>query len=64
MCEGEKGTGTRFRALYDYDGFSSDELTFREGDIIEIVVEDPSGWAEGILSGRRAWAPLNYLERM
>lgn len=51
------------RALWDYDG--SDErsaLTFKQGDIIEVITQLESGWYDGILRDVRGWFPSNYCE--
>ncbi|CAI9730946.1 unconventional myosin-Ie-like isoform X1 [Octopus vulgaris] len=52
------------RCLYRYDPQNTDELAFDEGDIIEIIHEDPCGWWKGKLRGRIGLFPLNYIERM
>ena len=48
--------------IYSYYSEHDDELSFCEGDIIEIVKQDDSGWSEGILNGKRGWIPSNYVE--
>jgi myosin-1 len=50
------------RALYDYQGQTADELSFREGDMITVLKKDPGGWWEGELQGRRGWLPANYVQ--
>ena len=43
-------TGTRLRALYDYDGGHADELSFEFDDVIVVVeqtAEVESGWIRG-----------------
>jgi len=50
------------RALYDYQGQTGEELSFREGDMVAIVKKDPGGWWEGELQGRRGWLPANYVQ--
>jgi myosin-1 len=52
------------KAIYDYDATDTDELTFKEGDIIEITKEDPSGWWKGKIKGREGLFPNNYIEKM
>ncbi|KAL5499898.1 hypothetical protein EMCRGX_G011366 [Ephydatia muelleri] len=52
------------KALYDYDAFDADELNFKEGDIIEIITEDPTGWWKGRLKGKEGVFPNNYIEKM
>lgn len=52
------------KAVYDYDATDTDELTFKEGDVIEIIKEDPSGWWRGRLKGREGLFPNNYIEKM
>ena len=36
------------------------ELAFKEGDMIEVIREDPSGWWEGKLDGQVGRFPSNY----
>ncbi|XP_052276602.1 unconventional myosin-Ie-like isoform X2 [Dreissena polymorpha] len=52
------------RALYAYDAQDTDELTFNEGEIIEIVKEDPAGWWKGRLRGKDGLFPANYVEKI
>ncbi|CAG8576490.1 4893_t:CDS:2 [Diversispora eburnea] len=51
-----------FQALYDYDAQSREEISIKEGDIIEVTNRDiGSGWWEGILNGKRGQFPANYV---
>jgi len=52
------------RAIYDYNACESDELSFKENDIIYIVKEDPSDWWNGILKGRTGLFPANYVQKL
>eukprot|EP01096_Ripella_sp_DP13-Kostka_P003190 TRINITY_DN1459_c0_g1_i1.p1 TRINITY_DN1459_c0_g1~~TRINITY_DN1459_c0_g1_i1.p1 ORF type:complete len:312 (+),score=80.26 TRINITY_DN1459_c0_g1_i1:85-1020(+) len=63
---GSDEDGTYYTAQYDFIPESSDELTFYEGDLLRVVVDDPSGWAEAVhtVTGLRGWVPINYLERL
>ncbi|XP_069784772.1 unconventional myosin-If-like isoform X2 [Narcine bancroftii] len=54
----------RCRALYQYSGQDVDELSFNINDVIEILIEDPSGWWKGRLHGREGLFPGNYVERI
>lgn len=49
------------RALYDYDAQDPSALSFRRGDIIEILTRQPSGWWDGLLGEERGWFPSNYV---
>jgi son of sevenless-like protein len=49
------------RALYDYDAQDPSALSFRRGDIIEILTQQPSGWWDGLLGEERGWFPSNYV---
>ncbi|XP_028967514.1 rho guanine nucleotide exchange factor 7 [Galendromus occidentalis] len=51
----------RVKALYDYDGQHTDELTFRRGDIITLTQPALEGWFEGTLRGVTGWFPANYV---
>ena len=61
-----KGTSERgpqmVRALYSLDTAEEGELAFKEGDCIEVLREDPSGWWEGRLNGKTGRFPCNYTQ--
>lgn len=52
------------RCLYAYDAQDTDELSFNEGDVIEIVKEDPAGWWTGKRHGKQGLFPANYVEKI
>ncbi|XP_037079375.1 unconventional myosin-If-like [Pollicipes pollicipes] len=52
------------RALYRYEAQDVDELSFEEGEIIELVQEDASGWWHGKFKGKKALFPGNYVEKI
>ncbi|KAL0573470.1 cell division cycle-related protein [Marasmius crinis-equi] len=49
------------RALYDYVAQDPSALTFRAGEVIEILSQQPSGWWDGLLGDERGWFPSNYV---
>ncbi|XP_033115610.1 protein kinase C and casein kinase substrate in neurons protein 1-like isoform X2 [Anneissia japonica] len=57
------GDGVEVRALYDYQGAESDELTFNQGDIItKLEDEDEQGWCKGRINGVVGLYPASYGE--
>ena len=50
------------RVLYGRLAKDDDELTIKEGEIIENVIENDGGWWEGEISGKRGLFPDNYVE--
>lgn len=54
------------KALWDYnpDGTDPNDLSFRAGDIIEIVSETNVDWWTGKLNGRQGLFPSNYVEKL
>jgi len=55
--------GVAAKALYDYDAENPDDLSFKEGDVINVLDQsDPSGWWEGELNGKTGFFPSNFVE--
>lgn len=48
------------RALYDYIADDPTSLSFRKGDIIQVITQLESGWWDGIIDNVRGWFPSNY----
>ncbi|XP_041087041.1 unconventional myosin-If-like isoform X1 [Polyodon spathula] len=56
--------GPRCRALYQYVGQDTDELSFNVNDVIDILNEDISGWWRGKFKGKEGLFPGNYVEKI
>ncbi|XP_041483901.1 tyrosine-protein kinase SRK2-like isoform X2 [Lytechinus variegatus] len=56
--------GERYKALYDYEARTADDLTFRKGEILIITNKsDPNWWlASSVVSKREGYVPRNYIE--
>ena len=48
------------RALYNYESDDRTSLSFRQGDIIQVITQLTSGWWDGVIKGVRGWFPSNY----
>ncbi|KAJ8283053.1 hypothetical protein COCON_G00055720 [Conger conger] len=57
-------TGKSVRAMYDYTGTDSDEVTFKDGDVIVNVQSIDEGWMYGTVqrTGKTGMLPANYVE--
>ncbi|PKK76940.1 FCH-domain-containing protein [Rhizophagus irregularis] len=50
------------KVLYDYESQSPEELTIKEGDVIQVTNKEVAeGWWEGILDGITGQFPANYV---
>ncbi|XP_029466790.1 LOW QUALITY PROTEIN: unconventional myosin-If [Rhinatrema bivittatum] len=58
-----KPPGPKCRAMYQYFGQDVDELSFNINDVIDILMEDPSGWWKGRLHGKEGLFPANYVQK-
>ena len=58
----EEPQGRLMRAMYDYTGQSSDDLNFKEGDMVRIMYEGDDGWAEGSMGEKYGYVPISYFE--
>ena len=52
--------GMYVRALYDYVADDKTSLSFRQGDVIQVITQLESGWWDGIIDSVRGWFPSNY----
>ena len=52
--------GMYVQALYDYDADDRTSLSFRQGDIIQVITQLESGWWDGFINETRGWFPSNY----
>jgi len=50
------------KALYNFNGQTEKELSFRKGDIINVRRQVDKNWIDGELNGRRGIFPTNYVE--
>ncbi|KAF2429771.1 guanine-nucleotide dissociation stimulator CDC25 [Tothia fuscella] len=54
--------GMYVRALYDYDADDRTSLSFRQGEVIQVITQLESGWWDGIINNVRGWFPSNYCQ--
>lgn len=50
------------RVTFDYDAENSDELTLKEGDMVEVLDQEEEGWWKGELYGKVGLFPSNFVE--
>ncbi|QKX57911.1 uncharacterized protein TRUGW13939_05031 [Talaromyces rugulosus] len=48
------------KALYDYDADDHTSLSFRQGDVIQVLNQLETGWWDGVIGNVRGWFPSNY----
>jgi len=54
--------GVNVRGLYDYNATCDTELSFKEGDLLQVTEQDDSGWWYAELNGKAGFVPNNYVE--
>ncbi|KAM9793121.1 SH3 domain-containing protein 19 [Neosynchiropus ocellatus] len=55
-------SGPRCVARFDFEGERSDELSFSEGDVIQLAAYVGQDWARGQVGNRTGIFPLNFVE--
>ncbi|XP_068445775.1 unconventional myosin-If [Clinocottus analis] len=56
--------GPRCRAIYQYVGQDTDEISFEVNDVFDLLKDDPSGWWTGRIKGKEGLFPGNYVEKI
>ncbi|KAI1977560.1 cell division cycle- protein, partial [Ophidiomyces ophidiicola] len=56
----EAPPGLYVKALYDYTSDDRTSLSFRQGDIIQVLNQLETGWWDGVIADVRGWFPSNY----
>lgn len=62
MCPCVFTSGPRCVARFDFEGEQGDELSFSEGDVIQLLEYVEDEWASGKLNGHVGIFPLNFVE--
>uniref|UniRef100_A0A668VHU7 Osteoclast-stimulating factor 1 n=1 Tax=Oreochromis aureus TaxID=47969 RepID=A0A668VHU7_OREAU len=57
-----KVSGPRCMARFDFEGEHSDELSFSEGDVIQLKEYVGQDWARGQIGGHTGIFPLNFVD--
>lgn len=56
------GRGIVIKALFDYKGNDSSELSFKAGESITVQMKKPDGWWVGQIGARQGFFPSNYTD--
>nr|XP_046259210.1 nostrin [Scatophagus argus] len=52
------------KALYNFTSQEDDELTLKEGDLLDIYIKEDNGWWFGELNGKKGHFPSAYVEEL
>ena len=52
------------RARFDFKATDPSALSFRAGEIIEVITRLESGWWDGLMGSLRGWFPSNFVEEI
>lgn len=50
------------KASYDFEAQNPGELSFKEGQIIDLISKIDENWFEGSLNGKTGFFPISYVE--
>ena len=51
------------QALHDYNARSDKELSFKRGDLLQVIEKTPdNNWWDGFIQGKRGFIPVAYIE--
>ena len=58
---GSRSNDVGAKGLYDFTAEEDEELTFKAGDMMKIIEQDPEWWVAEI-RGKKGFVPANYVE--
>jgi len=61
-ADDDQGEAVKVRGLYDYTASCDTELSFKEGDIFYVTLQDDSGWWYATIDDKQGFVPENYVE--
>jgi SH3 domain len=47
---------------HDFEAQSATELSFKKGDVMEIIKNTDTGWVQGTLNGQKGWFPSDFVD--
>ena len=59
---GDDKSAGLFRAIFDFEASSDQELTLRSGDLVTVLDKSDSGWWKGECEGGSGWFPETYVQ--
>jgi len=62
--EEEEDTTVKSKALANFKAENEDELSFKKGDIVEVIEEEDTGWWTIELNGKSGAVPGNYFMKL
>ena len=48
--------------MFDHDAGGDDELSLREGELVEVLDQEDNHWWKGSLNGKVGFFPSNYVK--
>lgn len=57
-------SGEKHKCLFDFVGKNELQLSFKKGDVVEVLQEKKGGWWTATLGGRVGSIPYNYVKRL
>jgi len=52
------------KANFDFEANDKSQISFKRGDIIQVICRLNSGWWKGICNGKRGWFPSNFVQEI
>ena len=50
------------KVIFGHDAESDDELSLKEGELVEVLDQEDDGWWKGLLNGKVGLFPTNFVK--